>query len=106
MERQRIPLKATLGRFTRAVRNLSNSEVGWKAKLLFVALIALLCATNGLNVVNSFVNRNFMTAIAGRDMAGFVRFAIYSISVFAGATVVAVIARFAEERLGLLWRSS
>jgi putative ATP-binding cassette transporter len=104
MDKQRIPLKTTAKRFIRAVNNLAQSDVGWKAKALFAVLIALLCAANGLNVVNSFVNRNFMTAIAGRDMAGFVRLAILSVGVFAGATVVAVIARFAEERLGLLWR--
>jgi len=104
MDKPRIPFKSTAKRFLQAVRYFADSDVGWKAKSLFAALIALLCAANGLNVANSFVNRNFMTAIAGRDMAGFVRLAIVSVGVFASATVVAVVARFAEERLGLLWR--
>ncbi len=73
---------------------------------MFAALVALLIAANGLNVVNSYVNRNFMTAIADRNMAGFIRLAIYSVGVFAASTVVAVIAHFAEERLGLLWREA
>src|SRR5262249_20025168 len=48
----------------------------------------------------------FMTAIERRDMAGFVRQAILYIGVFAATTAVTVFYRFAEERLGLLWRSS
>ena len=59
---------------------------------------------NGLNVVNSYVGRNFMTAIADRNKAEFVRQAMFYIGVFAASTVVAVVARFTEERLGLLWR--
>src|SRR5271169_3757754 len=49
---------------------------------------------------------NFMTAIADRDMAGFVRQAFVYIAVFAALTLVAVVARFGEERLGLLWRDT
>ncbi len=47
-----------------------------------------------------------MTAIANRDKAEFIHQAIFYVGVFAGSTVVAVVARFAEERLGLLWRES
>ena len=47
-----------------------------------------------------------MTSIANRDNAEFMRQAVFYVGVFAGSTVVAVIAKFAEERLGLLWRES
>ncbi|HEY1941255.1 MAG TPA: SbmA/BacA-like family transporter [Roseiarcus sp.] len=106
MDAQEVPHKTTLARFVGAVRNFADSEVGWKAKLIFAALVALLCGANGLNVLNSFVGRNFMTAIADRDKAEFMRQAIFYVGVFAGSTVVAVVSRFAEERLGLLWRES
>ena len=106
MDAQSIPLKTTGIRFVRAVRTFARSEVGWKAKLIFAALILLLCASNALNVINSYVGRNFMTAIADRDMPGFVRQAFFYIAVFAALTLVAVIARFGEERLGLLWRDT
>ena len=106
MDEQAIPLKTTGIRFVRAVRNFAQSEVGWKAKLIFAALVLLLCASNALNVVNSFVGRNFMTAIADRDMSGFVRQAFAYVGVFAALTIVGVIARFGEERLGLLWRDT
>jgi vitamin B12/bleomycin/antimicrobial peptide transport system ATP-binding/permease protein len=104
MEKQKIPLKITAVRCVGSVRNFANSEVGWKAKLMFAGLIALLCGVNGLNVVNSYVGRNFMTAIADRHKAEFIRQALFYLGVFAASTLVAVIARFTEERLGLLWR--
>jgi vitamin B12/bleomycin/antimicrobial peptide transport system ATP-binding/permease protein len=104
MDTEKTPLNVTALRFVRAVKIFAGSEVGWKAKLMFAGLVALLCGINGLNVVNSFVGRNFMTAIADRDNAEFIRQALFYIGVFAASTIVAVIARFAEERLGLLWR--
>ena len=94
MNPQAIPLKTTGIRFIRAVRTFAQSEVGWKARIIFVALVLLLCAANALNVINSYVGRNFMTAIADRDMPGFVRQAFFYIGVFAALTIVAVIARF------------
>ncbi len=71
---------------------------------MFATIVALLFAANGLNVANSFVNRNLMSAIAERHIPAFVRQAEFTVAVFAGSTIVAVLARFAEERLGLLWR--
>ena len=59
---------------------------------------------NGLNVLNSYVGRDFITAISHRDEAGFVREAVLFVGVLAGTTVVAVFYRFTEERLGLFWR--
>ena len=100
------PLKVSATRLARAVALFANSEAGWKAKWLFAALLVLLLAANGLTVVNSFVGRNFMTAIADRREAEFVRQAIFYVGVFGASTIVAVVARFAEERLGLLWRES
>src|SRR5271155_3810799 len=106
MDAQAIPLKTTGMRFVRAVRTFGQSEAGWKAKVIFAALVLLLCASNALNVINSYVGRNFMTAIADRDMSAFIRQAFIYVGVFAALTLVAVIARFGEERLGLLWRDT
>jgi putative ATP-binding cassette transporter len=91
-------------RFVRGVRKLATSEVGAKAKMLFALLIALLLAINGLNVVSSYVGRDFMTAIESRSMAGFIWLGILYIAVFAASTVAAVFFRFTEESLSLLWR--
>src|SRR3954451_7208558 len=105
MNAQPAPLDLqTLRRFTRAVRDLLTSEVRGKAIFLLLLLLAFALSVNGLNVVSSYVGRDFMTAIAHQDMAGFVRLAILYVGLFAAMTAVAVLYRFTEERLGLLWR--
>jgi putative ATP-binding cassette transporter len=96
--------RETRRRFMRVVRDFLTSEVRWWARGLFALLIAFALAVSGLNVVNSYVGRDFMTAIAHRDAAGFVRQAILYVGVFAASTAVAVLYRFTEERLGLFWR--
>jgi putative ATP-binding cassette transporter len=97
--------RATWVRFERAITDLARSEVGGRAMLLFGVLLALVLGINGLNVLNSYVGRDFMTAIEQRSMSEFVRRAAQYVGVFALSTIAAVIYRFAEERLGLLWRA-
>ena len=95
------PLKETATQFMRAVRLFARSEAGSRAKWMLAGLLALLCGANGLNVINSYVGRNFMSAIAERQSAEFVRQAVFYAAVFIASTVVTVVARFLEERLGL-----
>lgn len=92
------------GLFLELMRNLVRSEVGGKAVLWFALLISLLLGINGLNILNSYVGRDFMTAIAGRDMSTYLQEAMLYVGVFAISTLVAVWLRYTEERLGLLWR--
>lgn len=86
------------------MREFRGSAAGSKALLLFSLLILGSLVISGLNVLNSYVGRDFMSAIEVKDMNGFVRFAVLYGAVFAGQTFVAVLFRFIEERLGLLWR--
>ncbi|WP_296704092.1 ABC transporter ATP-binding protein/permease [Thiocapsa sp. UBA6158] len=96
--------RTTWKRFLEMLAMLARSEVGGKAKLLFTLLILLLFGINGLNVLNSYVGRDFMTAIENKDMSGFTHFALLYVGVFALSTLVAVYFRYSEERLGLVWR--
>src|SRR4051794_1908333 len=92
-------------RWRRALSSFAGSkDAGPRARMLFGALLGLLLAINGLNVVNSYVGRDFMTAIEQRSLSRFIPMALLYIGVFAASTVAAVLARFAEERLALLWR--
>jgi len=86
------------------IRDFATSEKGGRAAALAGLLLTLIMAINGLNVVNSYIGRNFMTAIEQRDRPAFVNQALFYAAVFAASTVAAVIYRFIEERLGLLWR--
>jgi len=105
MSALKVPINRLIWvRFVQVVMDFLASDVGWKAKRLVALLFGLLLGVNGLNVVNSYVGRDFMTAIAARDMVGFIWQAIAYIGVFAASTAVAVVYRFCEERLGLLWR--
>jgi putative ATP-binding cassette transporter len=105
MSEPRVPItRLAWSRFGRAVKDFANCEVGWRARGLFAVLIALVIVFNALNVLNSYVGRDFFTAISNRDSARFVRQAIAYIGVFAASTLVGAFYSFSEQRLGLLWR--
>ena len=105
MNKQAFPIsRRTLSRLRRTIGLFLTSAVGGRARLLLFALFGLMLCINGMNVVNSFIGRYFMSAIEKQDMAGFVRFAWLFLAVFAGSTLVGVLFRFTEEHLGLLWR--
>lgn len=97
--------KAALwGKVRQAISRFAASEAGGMAKKLFALLIACMLALNGLNVVNSYVGRDFISSVESRDMPRFMRVSLLYVLVFGVCTVVAVFYRFVEERLGLLWR--
>jgi putative ATP-binding cassette transporter len=105
MDAERVSLdRLTWSRFARAATAFARAEVGGQAKLLLAALLTLMLGINAMNVVNSYVGRDFMTAIEERSRSAFVAQAALYVGVFAVSTVFAVLFRFAEERLGLLWR--
>jgi len=91
-------------RFKDAVRSFLSSPVGRRGVGWFVLLVSFLFAINGLNVVNSYVGRDFISAIEHKNHALFVYEAWMYAGVFVLSTIVAVFYRFAEERLGILWR--
>jgi len=106
MKTERVPLsRHTWDSFVLSVRQFATSKhVGTRAKLFFAGLIVFLFGINGLNVVSSYVGRDFMTAIEDRNRAEFIRQALFYIGVFGVTTIVSACYRYTEERLGLLWR--
>ncbi len=105
MSKAKVPIiKLTLRRFRGAVVMLAKSKQGPKAIWFASGLLLLMIGINALNVVNSYVGRDFMSSIEHQDSDGFTKYALLYLAVFGGSTVVAVFYRFAEERLGLLWR--
>src|SRR5262249_58331843 len=94
----------TAHRFVRAVRDLLTSEVRGRAIGLLILLAVFALSVNGLNVVNSYVGRDFMTAIANRDMSGFLRMTILYVGVFAATTAVAVFFLLFSEPPGAVFR--
>ena len=98
------PDARTRTRLARMLRSFLASEVGGKARWLFLLLLVLLVGINGLNVVNSYVGRDFMTALERRAAGTFLRLAFLYVGVFALSTAVLVSLRFTEETLALTWR--
>lgn len=96
-------VRRTFSRLHRAIMLFLRTSL--EAKLWGISLLALVLCINGMNVVNSFVLRNFMSAIQDKNQSGFIRFAWLYAGVFAASTVAGVLFRFCEERLGLLWRA-
>jgi putative ATP-binding cassette transporter len=80
------------------------SEARGQAFALLGVLLALLLSISALDVVNSYVARDFMTAIADRLPRRFVWLALLYVGVFAASTTVGAFARYTELRLGLRWR--
>ncbi len=92
-------------RFVRIVTLFTGDQaVGRTAIWRFVALVVLILSFNGMNVVGSYVGRDFMTAVAERDLNRLWLQAGLYLLVFAVLTVVSTVARYLEESLGLLWR--
>ena len=106
MLKNKVPInRETWNRFIEFVRAFATSkQAGGKTKWLSALLIAFLFAINGLNVLNSYVGRDFMTAIENRNRAEFLFQALLYVGVFGASTLVVGIYRFTEESLGLLWR--
>jgi putative ATP-binding cassette transporter len=101
LQNQRLALIRSL----RTLRLFFASDVGRPAIGWFALLIGLLVTINALNVFNSYVGRDFMTAISDRRPGQYAAYALLYLAVFAASTVVMVFNRFSEERLRLLWRA-
>ena len=83
---------------------LISADDGRTARWMLAALTALLMIISGLNVLNSYVGRDFISAIEHRDHAAFLRQAWIYVGVFGLCTAAGGVSRLLEERLGLLWR--
>ncbi|MEO5915713.1 MAG: SbmA/BacA-like family transporter [Luteolibacter sp.] len=97
-------IRLTWKRFRGVLRMLARSKQGPKALMFAVTLVLLMFAINGLNVLNSYVGRDFMSAIENKRLDIFKHQALLYVGVFLASTVVVVFYRFTEERLGILWR--
>ncbi len=97
-------IRTTWKRLRAVLRMFVKSDQGPKAVTFAVTLLLLMIGINLLNVVNSYVGRDFMSSIENRDIVTFRHQALLYVGVFLASTVVVVFYRFTEERLGILWR--
>ena len=96
--------RATFRQFVLLVRAFFTSEGRRRAKLWLVAVFGLAFAVAGVQVLMSYAGRDFFTAISNKDQAGYTKNLLLYLGTFALAIPIGVFYRYAEERLGLLWR--
>jgi putative ATP-binding cassette transporter len=82
-----------------------RSDRRWRAVAGLALLIGLVLSVSCLNWWNTYVFKDFMTALAERRAGRFAQFSLAYVGVFAVITTFAVLLRFTEERLGLYWRT-
>jgi putative ATP-binding cassette transporter len=82
-----------------------RSDRRWRAIGAIALLVGLVLAVSYLNWRNTYVCKDFMTALADRQADAFATNAAKYVGVFAVITAFAVFLRFTEERLGLFWRT-
>ena len=97
-------IRPTLRRLRTALKTLIYSEAGPRAVVFIVLLFLMMLALNGINVINSFVGRDFISSIEHRNLGRFQELALLYVGVFAVSAAVGVMFRYCEESLGLLWR--
>ena len=61
---------------------LFQSERRWQAYGMFALLVVLLFSISGANVVSSFIQQYFMTALADRNSGGFYRWGLIYVGMF------------------------
>ena len=86
-------IRATVKRLRAVLRMFAKSEQGPKGITFAAMLVLLMVGINGLNVINSYVGRDFMSAIEHRDMAVFRHQSLLYVGVFLASTVVVVFYR-------------
>lgn len=91
-------------RFTTIAGPFFVSEARTKAIGGLVILAVLLLVVNGLNFINSYVMRDFMTALEQKHAHRFYIFGLVLAAVFGLASIGEAIQYFVEQRTGLLWR--
>jgi putative ATP-binding cassette transporter len=91
-------------RFAAITLPFFRSEARYFAFAMLGLLLAFILGLGGLNVLSSFMNRDFMTAVSERESGQAARLGALWVGVFAALTVVAVLKSFTEERLRLRWR--
>ncbi|HZV05649.1 MAG TPA: SbmA/BacA-like family transporter [Gemmataceae bacterium] len=93
-----------LTRFVLIARPFFVSEDRLKAAAVLGVMVFLGLTVNSLNVVNSYVMRDFMTSLEQRHFARFYFFGAVLAGVFGLATIGEAFSHYAEQRLGLFWR--
>ncbi|HEY7327774.1 MAG TPA: SbmA/BacA-like family transporter [Gemmataceae bacterium] len=90
-------------RFVMIARPYFASEARTKAIGSLVLLAGLLLAVNGLNFINSYIMRDFMTLVA-EQQSQFLMYGLALAGVFGLASIGEAFQYYTEQHMGLTWR--
>ena len=91
-------------RFWQIARLYWFADERWNARWVLALLLILLFSFTALNVVLNFVGRDFMTALAEKNLPAFNKNLLIYLGVFVVATPVSVFYSFVRKHLGINWR--
>ncbi len=91
-------------RFWEIARMYWFSDEKWKARGVLALLMLLLFGFTSLNVILSYVGRDFMTSLSEKNMPVFYHNLLLYLGVFVVATPVSVFYSFIRKKLGINWR--
>lgn len=87
-------------RFWEIARMYWFSEEKWQARGVLALLLILLFGFTALNVILNFVGRDFMTALAEKNLPEFNKALLLYLGAFVVATPVSVFYSFIRKKLG------
>jgi putative ATP-binding cassette transporter len=96
--------RQTFARLLRLVKPFFFSEVKWQARGLFGLLAVFALSIQGVNVLMSYVARDFMTYLSLKEKNEFFRALFFYLAAFGLSTLVSVFQSYTEQRTALLWR--
>lgn len=91
-------------RFITLAAPFFRSNMRWRAIVMVALLVGLSLTINGVNVIMSYIGRDFMTALQTKNSSLFYWKLGEYLMAFAIATPIVVSYSYTEQRLGLLWR--
>lgn len=80
------------------------SEKRWEARGMLALLILLLAAFSSINILFSYVGRDFTTALAEKNLAGFYHGLLLTLGVIIFAAPTTAFFNFIQQRLFINWR--
>ncbi len=98
--------RQTFVRLKRLVVPFFYSEVKWQARGLFALLAIFALSIQGVNVLMSYVARDFMTYLSVKEENEFFRALLFYLAAFVLSTLVSVFQSYTEQRTALLFRMS
>lgn len=90
--------------FWRIARQYWFSDEKWKARGVLAVLLILLFAFSAMNIILSYVGRDFMTALSEKKLSDFYRSMFIYLGVFVVATPVSAYFSYVSRKLGVNWR--